>query len=134
MTTVLRGARTLLALLFAVTGAMKLALSQAALLPLMPWVTDVPMAAVRGLGALEVLGAAGLVLPALLPAAAPLLPLAAGGFALLMLGGGAVHIGRGEYPQSAGNAVVLALAVLVARCGPAPLPGRARVLCGGRAG
>ncbi|QDY80721.1 DoxX family protein [Streptomyces qinzhouensis] len=123
-----------LALLFAAAGAMKVALSQEALLPLMPWVDAVPMAAVRGIGALEVLGAAGLVLPALWPAAAPLLPLAAGGLALLMAGGGALHISRGEYAESAGNAVVLALAVLVTRCGPGPHRGRTGRLCGARTG
>ncbi|MGW1278757.1 DoxX family protein [Streptomyces tsukubensis] len=134
MNTVLRGARVVLVLLFTAAGIMKLTLSQEALLPLMPWVDAVPMGAVRGIGALEVLGAAGLVLPSLVPAAALLLPLAAGGLALLMAGGGALHISRGEYPQSAGNAVVLTLAILVARCGPAPLPGRTGRLCGQRAG
>lgn len=49
----------LLALAFVGAGAMKITTSREELLPKMPWVADFSASQVRGIGALEVLGAVG---------------------------------------------------------------------------
>jgi hypothetical protein len=58
------------------------------------WAEDVPDARVKAIGALEILGAAGLVLPALLDTATVLVPLAAVGLVVLMLGAAVTHARR----------------------------------------
>lgn len=78
------------------------------------WAQDFPPAAVKAIGALEVLGAVGLVLPAALGIATVLTPLAAAGLAVLMLGAAATHTRRKEFPALAPNLVLIALAVFVA--------------------
>ena len=55
----------LLALFYLYAGGLKVARSQEQLRPMMGWVDTVPMPAVRAIGVVEVLGAAGLVLPPL---------------------------------------------------------------------
>ena len=74
----------------------------------------------RTIGALEVLGALGLLVPALTGVATVLVPLAALGLALLMIGAALTHRRRGELPMIGINAVLLALALVVAwaRFGP----------------
>jgi hypothetical protein len=70
---------------------------------------------VRLIGALELLGAAGLVAPrrtGTLPRPAPL---AAAGLAMVMVGGFATHVRRREYLRSGSNVVLFALAAFVAR-------------------
>ncbi|MET9660152.1 DoxX family protein [Streptomyces sp. NPDC006510] len=106
--------QALLAVLFAGAGGMKLVMAPDSLVPLMPWVVDFRPETVKVIGALEVLGGAGLVIPAATSIAPVLTPVAAGGLAVVMAGGAAVHIGRGEYPHSVGNMVVFAVAVLTA--------------------
>jgi hypothetical protein len=78
---------------------------------------------VRTIGALEVLAGVGLLLPAVTGVATVLVPLAAVGLALLMVGAAATHRRRGELPMIGINAVLLLLAVVVAwaRFGPYPL-------------
>ena len=75
------------------------------------------------INALAVLGAIGLVVPAAVHVAPILVPLAAVGLALVMIGAGVVHARRKETPMVAMNAVLLVLAVFVAwgRFGPYPL-------------
>ena len=79
----------------------------------MGWVEDVSDPGVRTIGALEVLGALGLLLPALTGMATVLVPVAAVGLALVMVGAAATHWRRGELPMI-GIAVLLVLAVVVA--------------------
>ncbi|NED79971.1 DoxX family protein, partial [Streptomyces sp. SID11233] len=55
----------LLALFYAYGGTLKAARSRDRLRPMMAWVDRVPLSVLRGLGVVEVLGAAGLVLPPL---------------------------------------------------------------------
>ncbi len=55
----------LLAVLYLYAGGSKLVRSKQQLAPMMDWVDTIPMPVVRGIGALEVLGALGLVLPPL---------------------------------------------------------------------
>ncbi|SEG91143.1 DoxX-like family protein [Actinacidiphila yanglinensis] len=84
------------------------------------WAGDVSGSTVKAIGALEVLGAAGLVLPAVTGTAPILVPLAAACLALMMVAAAVVHLRRHEARVIAVNIVYFALAVLVAwgRFGP----------------
>jgi uncharacterized membrane protein YphA (DoxX/SURF4 family) len=86
----------------------------------MGWAEDFSDGAVKAIGALEVLGALGLILPAVLDIAPVLVPIAAVGLALVMAGAAVVHARRKETPMVVANLVLLALAVFVAwgRFGP----------------
>ena len=55
----------LLALLYLFSGGSKVLRSREQLQPMMNWVDDMPMAAVRAIGVAEILGALGLILPPL---------------------------------------------------------------------
>jgi hypothetical protein len=66
---------------------------------------------VKAIGALEVLAAIGLVLPAVTGVAPVLVPLA--GLGLLMIGARVVHVRRGEASFIVVNAALLAAAVFV---------------------
>lgn len=86
----------------------------------MAWVEDFPPGAVKAIGVVEVLGALGLVLPALLDIAPVLVGWAALGLAVTMLGAIGVHTRRKETKALPANVVLLVLAALVAwgRLGP----------------
>ncbi|HEX2301778.1 MAG TPA: DoxX family protein [Pseudonocardiaceae bacterium] len=86
----------------------------------MGWTDDFSDGAVKAIGALEVLGALGLILPAVFDVANVLVPIAAVGLALLMLGAAVTHARRKEPQMIVVNVVLLALAVFVAwgRFGP----------------
>ncbi|QKE83164.1 DoxX family protein [Arthrobacter sp. NEB 688] len=104
-----------LALAFLAAGAMKLTRPKAALAESgLAWVEDFSPGAVKGIGAVEVLGALGLVLPAVTGIAPVLVPLAATGLALTMLGAAVVHGRRGETQMIGINVVLLLLAAFVA--------------------
>ncbi len=110
-----------LAAAFAGAGVMKLTSSKEDLLPKMPWVADVSEAQVRGVGAAELLGAIGLILPPVLDIAPVLAPLAAVGLTLTMVGAVVVHLRRGDGIAAAIPAVVLgglSLFVAIMRFGP----------------
>lgn len=107
-------AQILLALVFAAGGAMKLTRSHEDVAASTPALGDLAPGPVRGIGLLEVLGAVGLVLPWRLGVAPWLAPLAALGLALTMVGAAVTHLRRGEGPNVAVNAVLLALALFVA--------------------
>jgi len=89
----------------------------------MAWVEDFPPGAVKAIGVAELLGAVGLVLPALLGIAPELVPVAAVALAALMIGAAITHARRGEFAAIAVNAVLFALAAFTAwgRFGPWPL-------------
>ncbi|WP_327251509.1 DoxX family protein [Streptomyces sp. NBC_01244] len=77
-------------------GGVKVVRSREQLRPMMAWVDSTPMPAVRAIGTIEVLGAAGLILPPL-TGIAPWAALAAAiGFAVLQIGATGVHLMRGE--------------------------------------
>lgn len=86
---------------------------------------DFSPGAVKAIGALEVLAAVGLILPALLDIAPVLVPLTAVGVALLMIGAVIAHLRRQEPKVIVVPLTLLALAVLVAwaRFGPQPFTG-----------
>lgn len=104
----------LLALVFLMSGFLKLLRSKEQIGAQMGWVEDFSPAAIKAIGALEVLGALGVILPALTGILSWLTPLAAAGLALVMIGAASTHIRRGEYGNAGGNAVLLILAALAA--------------------
>ena len=75
---------------------------------------DFSQRAVRLIGALEVLGAIGVVAPALTGILPWLTPLAALGLVLTMIAAALTHLRRKEYGNIAVNAVLLVLAAFVA--------------------
>ncbi|MFE4824828.1 DoxX family protein [Streptomyces sp. NPDC056704] len=110
----------LLAAAFLFSGLFKLALSHEKYTAAQDWAAGAPRWAPHAIGALEVLGAIGVVLPAMVNIAPVLVPLAATGLALVMAGAVTVHLRRGELPALAPSAVLLILAAIVAygRFGP----------------
>jgi hypothetical protein len=88
--------------------------------PLGGWTGDASVGFVKALGAIEVLAAVGLILPAALDIAPVLVPLAATGVVLLMVGAMITHLRRREAVGIVLNLVYLALAAFVAwgRFGP----------------
>jgi uncharacterized membrane protein YphA (DoxX/SURF4 family) len=110
----------LLALAFLGAGLTRLVQPEEKLAATMGWVDDFSPGTVKLIGALEVLAAVGLVLPAALDVVPVLVPLAAVGLVALMIGAAVTHARRGETPMIAVNVVLLVLAVVVAwgRFGP----------------
>ena len=106
----------LLAATYAITGFSKVVGSRQRLLavPGMGWVEETPMSRVRVIGALEIAGAAGVILPWATGILAPLTPLAAWCLAALQLGAMWTHISRGERGHLWLNVVLLVFAVVVA--------------------
>ena len=80
----------------------------------MGWVEDFSQLAGRMIGAVEVLGAIGLVLPALTGILPWPTPLAALGLVLTMVGAALTHLRRKEYGNIAVNVALLVLAAFVA--------------------
>lgn len=121
MNVVLWIAAALLAVAFLMAGLMKLSRSKEQLAASgQGWVEGFGPTAIKGIGVAEILGAIGLILPALTGIAVGLVPLAATGLALLMVGAFITHVRRGERREMGANAVLFALAVFVAwgRFGP----------------
>jgi uncharacterized membrane protein YphA (DoxX/SURF4 family) len=115
METALWIAQTLLAAIFFVAGTTKLTQPRLKLAAgPMTWAADVTDAQFRTVGLLEVLGALGLILPGALGIAPMLVPLAATGLALTMVGAIVTHVRMGETERLAVPIAVLALALFVA--------------------
>jgi uncharacterized membrane protein YphA (DoxX/SURF4 family) len=112
----------LLAFVFLGAGAMKLTQSKDKLAanPNMAWTGQFSAGTIKLIGLLEVLAAIGLILPAVLDIASALVPLAAVGLVLLMIGAALTHARRKENQAAVINVVllVLAAAVAVGRFGP----------------
>jgi len=85
-----------LALGFLASGLMKLTTPIEKLTAMMPWVSAVPGLLVRFIGLAEILGAVGLVLPALTRIRPRLTPWAAIGLLVIMLLAVGFHATRGE--------------------------------------
>jgi len=80
----------------------------------MSWVYDIPRFPNIIIGVLEVLGAAGLILPGVTRIQPRLIPIAAAGLMLTMVGAAIFHISRGETAQVPLNAIIFVLAGFVA--------------------
>ena len=106
----------LLAALFLLSGAMKVPATKASLAanPRMGWAAPFPIGLIKFIGAAEVAGALGLILPHAFDIAPWLTPIAALGLAVTMLGAIITHARRTEYSSVTVNAVLLALAAFVA--------------------
>ncbi|NEW68920.1 DoxX family protein [Streptomyces rhizosphaericus] len=103
----------LLALFYLYGGGVKVIRSRDELRPMMAWVDTTPMAAVRVIGVIEVLGAIGLILPPL-TGIAPWLALAAAiGFVILQIGATRVHLRRGDRQVALNITLLLAAAVTI---------------------
>ena len=86
----------LLAAFYLYGGGLKIVRSQEQLRPMMAWVDRMPMRLVRVIGGLEVLGAAGLILPPLTGIAPSLALAAAIGFVVLQILATGVHLSIGD--------------------------------------
>ena len=89
------------------------------------WVEDFSPGALKAIGALELLAAAGLILPAVLDIAPVLVPVAASGAVLLFVGAVITRLRRGEKVTIVPDLVYLAMAAFVAwgRFGPESFSG-----------
>ena len=114
----------LLAAVFIGSGAAKLLTSRDQQIERTPYAEDFPHTVIMGIGVLEILGAIGLVVPALTGIAPILVSIAAAGLAITMVFAALVHVRRGDGFRAALPSVVLAIcSVFVAwsRFGPYPL-------------
>jgi len=112
----------LLAAVFLFAGAAKLTRNATTLhAGGMTFVEDLSRPAVKGIGALEVVAALGLILPGLTGIVPVLVPLSALALGAVMVGAIVVHIRRNEYAKLAPILALLALSLFVAfgRLGPA---------------
>lgn len=111
-----------LAAFFLAAGLTKLSQSKAKLgeNPRMGWTKDFSAGTLKLIGAVEALGALGLILPGAFDIAPVLVPLAASGLAIIMAGAAITHGRRKELQPIAINVAVLVLALVVAifRFGP----------------
>lgn len=111
----------LLAALFGAGGVAKIVQHRKNLIDQgLAWVEDFGNPAVKAIGTLELLAAVGLLAPAVTGIAPALVPLAAVGLGLIMIGAVVVHIRRGEASFIPVNFVLLAATAFVAwgRFGP----------------
>ena len=97
-------------------GSMKLIRSREQLVAMsMGYAAHFPPGAIKAIGALEVLAAIGLILPALTGIAPVLVPLAATGVAIIMVGAIITHLRlREPFGKSVPAIVLLLLAIFVA--------------------
>jgi hypothetical protein len=110
-----------LAVVFVATGLMKLLLPKDRFVAAgQGWAQNVSPITLRFIGTAEVLGAIGLILPAVTHIAPVLVPIAALGLVLVIAGVTMTHARLKELPYIAVNLLLMALAVIVAggRLGP----------------
>jgi len=110
----------LLAAVCLLAGITKLTQPKEKLATMMTWTKDHSEGRVKTLGTLEVLAAIGLILPAALNIVPVLVPLAALGLVVVMIGAVFTHARRNEYQAIGANVVILLLAAVVVwgRFGP----------------
>ncbi|BCJ55433.1 hypothetical protein Asp14428_69080 [Actinoplanes sp. NBRC 14428] len=121
MNVVLWVVAAVLAVAFLGAGVMKLVQPKEKLAASgMGWAESFSPGTIKLIGALEVLAAIGLILPAVLDIAPVLVPLAALGLVLIMIGAIVTHARRGENQAIGVNVVLLLLVAFVAwgRFGP----------------
>lgn len=113
----------LLAAVYFFAGLLKLILSKekiASMTESASWVEDFGAGSIKAIGAVEVLAAVGLILPAVLDIAPVLVPVVALGLVMLMAGAVYTRLRRREAKAMVADLVYLALASFVAwgRFGP----------------
>jgi uncharacterized membrane protein YphA (DoxX/SURF4 family) len=121
MNTLLWALQIVLALVFAGAGTVKLIKSPADLARMLgDWVEKVPAPQLKLLGVAELAAAVGLIVPPLVGVLPVLVPLAAVGSVIVMLGAIVLHARRSEFPNVAGTFIIAAIAVTIAwaRFGP----------------
>jgi hypothetical protein len=103
-----------LALLYAMSVYMKLFLSQTEMVAMgLAWAENAPIALVRFIGIMELLGILGLILPAATRIMPKLTILAAMGLAAIQLLAIPFHMFRGEFAALPFNLIYLGLALLI---------------------
>ncbi len=107
---VLWGAQLALAAAYGLFGSMKATQPLDQLAAMMTWIPDFPAAFVRGLGVVEMLGAIGLILPALTRIRPSLTVLTALCILLHQLCAVALHVSKGEFSVLGLNLVLITLA------------------------
>ena len=105
--------QVLLSAMFLMAGTANAAQPIDVLAERMTWVTDVAPGLVRFIGLAEVLGAVGLILPAMMRTLPWLTPLASGGLAVVMLLAAGFHGSRDENDMVGLPVVVALLAATV---------------------
>ncbi|MBK8460789.1 MAG: DoxX family protein [Micropruina sp.] len=100
---------SLLAFAFLGAGLMKITADHGAVQAKLPWVADVTPTQLKVIGAVEALGAIGLIVPALTGILPVLTPIAATGLAITMAFAVALHVRRRETLASSVPAMVLGL-------------------------
>jgi putative oxidoreductase len=103
----------LLALAFLAAGVPKATQPIPTLSKRLTWANDVPAPFVRFIGVAEILGALGLILPALTGILPWLTVAAAIGLAIVMIAANIFHIVRGETNRIATNSILLTLLLFV---------------------
>lgn len=103
----------LLALAFLLAGSMKVSQPIDTLKQNMGWAAHTTPGIVRLVGTLEILGALGLILPAVTHILSWLTPIAAVGLVLTMIGAAIVHVRLKEFSRLATPIVLLLLALFI---------------------
>lgn len=106
-------AQVLLAVVFALTGYLKLTISDADLARALPVGGLISIGLIRFIGVAEVAGAIGLILPSATRVLPILTPIAAGALALVMALAALLHASRGEIGSVLGVLVLGALALFI---------------------
>ena len=115
MNTALWVAQALLAVVFAYSGALKVSQPREKLVAMgQTGVAVYPMPLVRFAASCELLGAVGIIVPWLTDTAPVLTPLAAAGFAVIMVGAVAAHARLHEPRNVAATSFILIIAAVVA--------------------
>lgn len=109
----LGAAQILLAAVYAMAGTMKATQPLEKLAPMLTWVNEFPEVFVRGLGIVELLGAIGLILPALTRIKPKLVAVTAGFIIAHQLCAITLHLTRGEANVLGLNAVLMGLALFI---------------------
>ncbi|MCU1411643.1 MAG: DoxX family protein [Rhodoglobus sp.] len=104
----------LVALLYLMAGGRKVTTAEAKLPATFPFVEATGVPLLRVIGALEVLGAVGVIVPAATGILPILTPIAATGLALIMVAAIVFHVRRGELKSLPFNIVLLVLPAFVA--------------------
>jgi len=102
------------ALLYIVAGSTKAFSPKRNLAERMPWSVEMPAWQVKFIGIVEILGALGLILPALTGIAPILTPIAAIGLVIIQVFAIVLHVRRGEQKSLPFNVVLLVLPAFIA--------------------